>query len=203
MFISWRSYDVYIKSVQSVHIHWIRASSIIWLWKPLSILQLSNQSCWVDTRVGSLGSTEYLPACDTKWPLQKKKKNRYNQQRLVSVHNIQKEMIVAGYRLNSYKLFIYYVHKCSKVMDYVQHMVCSPIKITATKHRAQQRGIPCIYWWILLYMHGQILHLSAQQRQVASFPGPRSAFRRLQRREAGRGPGNEAKQQVLMQMDNP
>ena len=74
MFISWRSYDVYIKSVQSVHIHWIRASSIIWLWKPLSILQLSNQSCWVDARVGSLGSTEYLPACDTKWPLQKKKK---------------------------------------------------------------------------------------------------------------------------------
>ena len=58
-----------LKSVQSAYIHWITAGSIVWLWEPLSILQLGNQRCWVDARIGCLGSTEDLPAGHSKWPL--------------------------------------------------------------------------------------------------------------------------------------
>ena len=86
MLISWRFYDV-CTSVQSAHIHWIAASSIIWLWKPLSILQLNYQSCWVDTRIGSLGSAEDLPACHPKWPLHKKVS--YNQEQMKSVYHFE------------------------------------------------------------------------------------------------------------------
>ena len=51
------------------YVHWITASSIVWLWEPLSVLQLSYQRCWVDARIGCLGSTEDLPARHSKWPL--------------------------------------------------------------------------------------------------------------------------------------
>ena len=51
--------------------HSITASSIVWLQEPLSILQLSNQRCWVDARIGCLGSTEDLPAHHSKWQLHK------------------------------------------------------------------------------------------------------------------------------------
>ena len=87
VFIVWRSYDMY-KSVHSCCIHWIKvryvshyyhvclhwitASSIAWFCEPLSILQLSNQGCWVDARIGCLGCTEDLPAGHSKWPLCKK-----------------------------------------------------------------------------------------------------------------------------------
>ena len=57
--------------IQYDNIHWITASSIARHWEPLSILQLSNQRCWVDTRIGCLGSTEDLPAGHSKWPLQR------------------------------------------------------------------------------------------------------------------------------------
>ena len=55
--------------VDHIYLHWITASSIDWLQEPLSILQLSNQRCWVDARIGCLGCTEDLPAGHSKWPL--------------------------------------------------------------------------------------------------------------------------------------
>ena len=57
--------------VQYDNIHCIRTRSIVWLLEPLSVLQLSNQICWVDARIGCLGSTEDLPAGHSKWPLHK------------------------------------------------------------------------------------------------------------------------------------
>ena len=52
--------------IQYDNIHRITAGSIVWLWEPFSILQLSNQRCWVDARIGCLGSTEDLPAGHSK-----------------------------------------------------------------------------------------------------------------------------------------
>ena len=48
---------------------------------PLSILQLNNQSCWVDARIGCLGNAEDLATGHAKWPLHRKSfetKNVYN-----------------------------------------------------------------------------------------------------------------------------
>ena len=84
--LCWATFEHTIALLLYIHIHGVTARSIIWLWESLSILQPFNQRCWVDARVGCMGSIEDLPACHSKWPLHKKVS--CNKQQLKSLANV-------------------------------------------------------------------------------------------------------------------
>ena len=124
----------------------------------------------------------------------------------VSPSNVQLNPLQKGMDTQvEIKILLLY-RKCYVIADYRSHNLIGPYHFLEICPRNSTRSLDLSSQGGVHELHGHETSRSlatsiADSEKLASFPGPRPASRRLQygkRREAGRGPGNEASQLIVV-----